>query len=191
MYCCVRRLRSRFYSDPIDHDAIDGLYQIVWRLERDVMARIDRFNANFWKVARYPCIMLGFVPIGSFPPDEGDWTGDLRKSVPRVDIRIFGQRRAWSLRLCIFLIGIPRQDESTIHLPQGKFGALAIQRKAWRVFLLGEMSHRLLDCLGNLWSVPNRDVVVPGIALAHRCIDDDELGQMLRKIGREENSEAA
>src|SRR5262249_26265111 len=145
MDCRARRLRSRFYSGPIDDDAIDSLYQLVWRLKRDIMARIYRFNANFREVARYPGIVLGLVPIGSFSPDEGDRTSDFSKSVPRVDIGKFGQRCAGSLRLGIFLIGIPRQDESAIHLPQGKFGALPIQRKAWRVFLLGEMSHRLLD----------------------------------------------
>src|SRR5215467_4067946 len=119
MDCRARRSRSRFYSGPIEDDAIDGLYQLVWRLERDIMARIYRFNANFWEVARYPCIVLGLVPIGSFSPDEGDRASDLPNSVPRVDIGKFGQRRAWSLRLGIFLVGIPRQDESTIHLPEG------------------------------------------------------------------------
>src|SRR4029077_12093585 len=103
----------------------------------------------------YRGIVRRLVPIGSFPADEGDRTGDLPKRIPRIDIRIFGQRRAWSLRLGILLIGISRQDQSTIHLFQGKLGALAIQRKAWRVFLFGEMSHRLLDCLENLWGVSN------------------------------------
>src|SRR5262249_37462447 len=110
--------------------------------------------------------------------------------VPRIDIGKFWQRRAWSLRLGIFLIGIPRQNESAIHLLQGKLGAFAIQREAWRVFLLGGVSHRLLGGLEDLWSISNRDVVVPGIALAHRGIDDDELGQMFRKISCKENCEA-
>jgi len=78
----ARDAQDRGPIRPIDHDAIDGFYQLVWRLERDIMARIYRFDANFWEVARYPGIVLGLIPIGSFPTDEGDRTGDLPKRVP-------------------------------------------------------------------------------------------------------------
>src|ERR1700685_3099733 len=147
------------------------------------MTRIYRFYTNFREVACDPGIVLGLVSIGSFPSDESDRTSDLTERIPRIDICMLGQLCPWSLRLGVFLIGIPRQGESTIHVPHGKFGTLPIERKAWRAFLLSEIRHRLLDRLENFGSISNRDVVLTRIAFAHRGVGDDELGQVVRKIG--------